>query len=42
LNKIHNDAHKALKYPDRKDDKKKKTDINLDEEDDMATGYMDF
>jgi hypothetical protein len=42
LYKIHNDAHKALKYPEKQEEKKKERDPNMDDDDIMDTGYMEF
>lgn len=41
--KIHNDAHKALKYPENKEGKKRKdNEVNVDDDDLMDAGYMEF
>lgn len=43
LNKIHNDAHKAMKFSENKD-KEKKPKVGIDDDDDagLDAQYMDF
>lgn len=42
LNKIHNDAHKALKYSEQKEEKKKKDEVEIDDDGGMEADLMDF